>query len=215
MRARHGLLDAAAGRSRIARQLPIARQFEPGILDLANHARAFDSESRGAEGLLQHSFEGDSVEPPLIKIVHVFAIAFAVSDDVESQVCLIARRPLDELVDFRAAERGFLHGVFYAGIARVAAYNGAEERWHLWLASVLESRQARGEASLVNVRPYSFFQRTRRKINLANQTGTVLMVNQRRPGAASKVDLRVGKPFSYDRRDLRGGYAVTTVIVDE
>src|SRR5271154_6390603 len=162
MRAGHRLLDAAAGRSRSARQLPIARQLEPGILDLANHARAFDSESRGAEGLLHHSFEGDSVEPLLIKIVHVFAIALAVGDDIEPQVRLIARRPLDELVGFRTAERGVLHGVFHAGMARVAAYNGAEERWHLSLARVLESRQARGEASLVNVRPYSFFQRTRR-----------------------------------------------------
>src|ERR1700685_2281746 len=131
MRARHRLLDAAAGRSRIARQLPIARELEPGILDLANHARAFDSESRGAEGLLHHSFEGDSVEPLLIKIVHVFAIALAVGDDVESEVCLIARRPFDEVVGFRAAERGLLHGVFHAGIARVAAHNGAEEWWHL------------------------------------------------------------------------------------
>src|SRR5271155_2606233 len=104
MRAGHCLLDAAAWRSRIARQFPVARQFEAGILDLADHPRALDAESRSTEGLLYHSVEGDSIEPLLIEVVHIFAIPFAVGDHVESQVRLIARRPLDQLIGFRPAE---------------------------------------------------------------------------------------------------------------
>jgi len=47
-------------------------------------------------------FERDSIEPLLIKIVHVLAIPLAVGDDVQSEFRLIACRPLDEArVDFR------------------------------------------------------------------------------------------------------------------
>ena len=49
------------------------------------------------------------------------------------QVRLIARRPLDQVINFRSAERGFLHRIFHAGIAWIAAYYSAEEcgigRW--------------------------------------------------------------------------------------
>src|ERR1700733_8281645 len=83
------------------------------------------------------------------------------------------------------------------------------------VGSALDSPQARSESSLINVRSDAFLQRARCKINLANQTGAVLMINQRRAGAFRKSDLRVGNPFFHNRRELRGRDAVTAIIVDE
>ena len=63
--------------------------------------------------------------------------------------------------------------------------------------------------------PDPFFKRARHKIDLANQTRTVLMVNERRVRAVSEVYLCFGDPFSDDRRELGGRDAMTAIIVDE
>src|SRR6202011_5253208 len=93
VRAGDGLFDATTWRSCTAGELPITRQVEARILDFADHSRALDAEARGAEGLLEHAFESDSVEALLIEVVHVFAIALAVGDDVETEFSLVASRP--------------------------------------------------------------------------------------------------------------------------
>ena len=66
-------------------------------------------------------FEAHSIEPLLVKIVHIFAIALAISHDLEVQVRLIAHRPANEFINFRAAERGLFHRIGDAGISRIAA----------------------------------------------------------------------------------------------
>ena len=44
------------------------------------------------------------------------------------------------------------------------------------------------QASFVDVRPYSLLERRRDKIDFANQTRAVLIVDQRRVGAVSEVE---------------------------
>src|ERR1700691_1279366 len=64
------------------------------------------------------------------------------------------------------------------------------------------------------MRANALFERPRNKINLANQAGPVLIVDQRRASAAGvKIDLCVGQPFSDDGGELAGADALSAAIV--
>src|SRR5690349_13579667 len=100
------------------------RQIQPGVLQLTDQARTFDTEAGIAEVLLHRAIEGHSIDTPLIKIEHVFTITFTIRDDLQAETGLVPGCPTDIFVHFFLSPTGPLHGIGDLLRARVTSYNG-------------------------------------------------------------------------------------------
>src|SRR6516162_2069005 len=87
-------------RNRLARDLPIARQLEPRILDRTHDFWNFNSKAQWSITPILHFLEADAVYTLLEKVVHVFAAAFAVTNDIQAGFGLISGRPANDIVGF-------------------------------------------------------------------------------------------------------------------
>src|SRR3954451_17363733 len=98
------------------------RQIEPRVLQLTDETRAFDTEASIAKVLVHRTIEGHAIDTPLIKIKHVFTIAFTVGDDFQAETCLVHGCPTDIFVHLFLSPTGPLHGIGDLLLARVTSY---------------------------------------------------------------------------------------------